>query len=68
MVKNRAGTKSKILVKILRENDNYSIIGQYSVEELQKLGFPATEITKMSSVSIYDEILINPNISELNEN
>lgn len=68
VVKNRAGTKSKILVKILRENDNYSIIGQYTAEELKELGFSATEITKMSSISIYDEILINPDIRELSEN
>jgi hypothetical protein len=65
VVRNRAGVKTKILVKILKENDNYSIIGNYKVEELKELGFSATEIPKMSQINIYDEILVNPDMREI---
>lgn len=68
VVRNRAGNKNKILVKILKENDNYSIIGSYSVEELKELGFSATDITQMRTISIYDEILVNPDLREITEN
>lgn len=68
VVKNSTGAKSKILVKILKENDNYSIIGNYSVEELKELGFSATDIIKMTDISLYDEILVNPDLRELTGN
>lgn len=66
VVRNKAGSKSKILVKILKENENYSIIGNYKTEELKELGFTATEISKMSQIGIYDEVLVNPDIREIN--
>ena len=65
VVRNRAGTKTKILVKILRENDNYSIIGNYSTEELKELGFSVEEIRQMKKINIYDEILVNPDIKDV---
>ena len=65
VVRNRAGAKSRILVKILKENENYSIIGNYKTEELKELGFSATEISKMSQIGIYDEVLVNPDIREI---
>lgn len=65
VVKNGAGSKSKILVKILKENENYSIIDNYKVEELKELGFSATEITQLRKINIYDEILVNPDIREI---
>lgn len=68
VVRNRAGTKRKILVKIIRENENNCIIGKYSTEELKELGFTATEIGKMPKIEIYDEIVTNPDLRELNGN
>ena len=55
VVRNRAGYLSKILVKIKRQGDKYSIIESYDTEELKDLGFSDTEIANYKKISIYDE-------------
>lgn len=60
VVRNRAGYQDKILVEILKENDNYCIVGNYTNEDLKNLGFTTEDISDMKKISIYDEILINP--------
>ena len=67
VVRNRAGYLSKILVKIKRQGDKYSIIEAYDTEELKELGFSDTEIANYKKISIYDEILINPDLSKVEE-
>ena len=62
VVRNRAGYQDKILVEILKENDNYCIVGNFDNEELKNLGFTTEDITNMKKISIYDEIVINPKI------
>ncbi len=61
VVRNRAGYLDKILIKILRQNESYSIVKRYSTEELKEMGYTAKEINDMPKISLYDEILINPN-------
>lgn len=61
VVRNRAGYLDKILVKISRQNESYSIVTRYSTEELKEMGYTASEINNMPKISLYDEILINPN-------
>ena len=60
VVRNRAGYQDKILVEILKENDNYCIVGNYTNEDLKNLGFTTEDISDMKKISIYDEILTNP--------
>ena len=67
VVRNRAGYLSKILVKIKRQGDKYSIIESYDTEELKDLGFSDTEIANYKKISIYDEVLINPDLSKVEE-
>ena len=67
VVRNRAGYLSKILVKIKRQGDKYSIIESYDTEELKDLGFSDTEIANYKKISIYDEVLINPDLSKAEE-
>ena len=55
----RIGYEDKILVKVLKSNERYSIVKNYTSEELGELGYTSTEIRSMPSVSIYDEILLN---------
>lgn len=55
--KNRAGYTEKILVKVLRQNENYSIVKNYEKEELRELGFSEDEISDMTSINLYDEII-----------
>lgn len=65
VVRNRAGYQDKILVEILKENDNYCIINNYDNEELKSLGFSTKEINNIKKISIYDEIILNPNLEIL---
>ena len=67
VVRNRAGYLSKILVKIKRQGDKYAIIESYDTEELKELGFSDIEIANYKKISIYDEILINPDLSKVEE-
>lgn len=62
VVKRDAGKENKILVKVIKENDNYSIVRAYKLEELAKLGFSEEEINKLDKINLYDEIIVNPNI------
>ena len=65
VVRNRAGYLSKILVKVERQGDKYSIIDSYTTEELKELGFSEAEIANYKSISLYDEIMINPDLNKV---
>ena len=65
VVRNRAGYLSKILVKIKKQGENYSIIEPYTTEELKEEGFTSEEIASYKKISLYDEILINPNLEKI---
>ena len=56
---NRAGVKEKILVKVLRQNDTYWIVENYTNDELAELGYSVDEIQNMPQIKLYDQILIN---------
>ena len=65
VVRNRAGYLNKILVNVTRKNDKYSLVSNYKTEELKELGFSETEIKSMKKLSMYDEILLNPDLSKI---
>ncbi len=65
VVRNRAGYLNKILVKIKKQGDKYSIVDSYKTDELKELGFSDEEINSYRKISIYDEILIYPNLDRL---
>ena len=65
IVRNRAGYLSKLLVKVERKGEKYSIVEPYSNEELEKMGYTSSEIINYKKVTIYDEILLKPNLSNL---
>lgn len=65
VVRNRAGYLSKIVVNIKRKNDKYSIVSNYDTDELKELGFTSDEIKSMRSISIYDELILNPDLSKV---
>ena len=58
-MRNKAGVQAKILVKIKKQTEKYSIIESYKNEELQELGLSAQEIRNYKKISNYDEIMIN---------
>ena len=47
IVRNRAGYLGEILVKILRQNENYAIVTRYDTEELKTMGYTTKEINDM---------------------
>jgi len=50
------------LVKILKENENYCIVDNYSSEELKELNYDVSQINSMKKISMYDEVILSPNI------
>ena len=65
VVRSRAGYLSKILVKIKKQGEKYSIIEAYTAEEMKKEGYTNEEIAGYKKISLYDEILINPNMDKI---
>ena len=67
VVRNRAGYLNKILVKVKKEGDKYSIVEPYDTEELKELGFTSEEIIYYKKISLYDEVILNPDLSKVDE-
>lgn len=65
VVRNKAGYLSKIIVNVKRKNDKYSIVSNYDTDELKELGFTSDEIKSMKSIAIYDELILNPDLSRI---
>lgn len=65
VVRNRTGYLDKILVNVTRKNNKYSIVSNYSTSELEKMGFEKNEISTMKKISIYDELILNPDLSKV---
>ena len=55
------------MAKILKESDCYCIVGDYSYDNLKEMGYTDTEISNMRKISIYDEIIINPNLKDIEQ-
>ena len=57
--RSKAGYSEKIFIKILRQNDTYSIVQNYTDEELEELGFSPEEISERSKLKLHDEIILH---------
>lgn len=55
--KNKIGYKEKVPIKVLRQNEAYSIVIRYEDSELRELGYTEDEISEMGKLKLYDEIL-----------
>lgn len=59
VVRKRVGYTDEIYIKILKQNDKYSIIQNYkSTEELKEKGLTESEVSSRRTISLYDEIKI----------
>ena len=47
-----------ILVKVRRQNDTYSIISNYTDDEMKELGFSQEDINNRTKIKLYDRLLI----------
>lgn len=61
VLRNRAGYEEKIIIKILRQNDNYAIVENYSTAELEEAGYNINALDGKKSIGLYDEIIISKN-------
>lgn len=60
VIRTRAGYQDKIWIKEKQTNGKYTIVSDYTSEELKELGYTSEEIKSRKKISMYDEILINP--------
>ena len=56
---NREGKMVRILVKVLRQNETYSIVTNYEEEELKDMGFTDDEIANRYKIKLYDEVVLH---------
>lgn len=57
--RSKAGYVEKIYIKVSRQNDTYSIVENYTDEELAELGFDEDYIKARKELNLYDEILLH---------
>ena len=67
VVRNRAGYLNKLLVKVKKEGEKYSIVEPYDTAELKELGFSNEEIISYKKISLYDEVIINPDLTKVDK-
>ncbi len=60
IIRNRAGYNDKILINIINQNEKYAIIDNYTTTELRELGHDDDDIRTRKSISLYDEVVIQP--------
>lgn len=65
VVRNRAGYLNKLLVNVKKQGEKYSIVEPYTTDELRKMGFSNEDISSYKEISIYDEILLNPDLNKV---
>ena len=56
IIRNRAGLKEKIIVKVLKSNDKYSIVENYTYAELKEAGYDISTLSNRKTISVYDQI------------
>ena len=62
VVKEKAGTYSKVLVNVLKKNDKYSIVENYKAEDFETLGIDQSLYGKIAQ---YDTILMYPDLDKI---
>ena len=65
VVRNRAGYLSKILIKVKKQGEKYSIIESYTTDELKEERMTNEEIATYKKISLYDEIMLNPKLDKI---
>lgn len=56
--KYKTTSSETILVKIRRQNDTYSIISNYTDEEMKEMGYTQEEINNRVKIKLYDRLVI----------
>lgn len=64
VIRTRAGYLDRVLVKVQKATDNYSIVTNYSTSELEELDIGNSVST---SIILYDELLLKPSDEQKNQ-
>ena len=56
VIRNRAGLKEKIVVKVLKSNNKYSIVENYTYNELKEAGYDMSSLSNKKNISVFDQI------------
>ena len=67
ILKKENNKDKEVSLKIIKENDEYSIVKNYNTDELVELGFDEETIRKLNKIEEYDNIIINPNTKNVTE-
>lgn len=62
VIRKKTGNYSKMLVKVLRKNEKYSIVDTYKDSELEAL---KVDMSKYIKISIYDKLLTYPDLTKI---
>ena len=60
VIRTRAGYDDMIVIKILKQNQKYSIVDNVEIEEMRKMGYSEETIDSRSLLSLYDEVKNKP--------
>lgn len=60
VIRTRAGYDDTIVIKILKQNQKYSIVDNVEIEEMRKMGYSEETIDSRSLLSLYDEVKNKP--------
>ena len=63
VIRTRAGYLDKVLVKVQKATENYSIVSNYSTSEIEELDLNQNVST---SIILYDELLLTPSAEQIN--
>ena len=63
VIRTRAGYLDKVLVKVQKATENYSIVTNYSTSEIEELNLNEDVST---SIILYDELLLKPSENQIN--
>lgn len=59
ILRNRMGYIDKIPVKVLKQNSTYSVISNYTTDELKdKLGYSDEEVKQTKTIVLHDEVIV----------
>ena len=58
VIRKRVGYTDNIYVKILKKNEKYAIIKNFTYDELKEKGFDAEKLNNRKTISLYDELEI----------
>ena len=64
VLRKKLGLIEKIYVKVLRQNESYSIVDNYEDIELLEMGYTEDEIKEMNQIKLYDRIVVNENVKK----